>query len=143
MKKQNRDELLVMWIHRMQGRAMMAKKQGLLKPERCKECKSKKVHMHHASYLEQDALNIIWLCSKHHIKWHLDNQAIYPQVERIKEKTDEEAKNLENYEKLYKKIKEKAVNIYKKTGCFAETARETGMRKDTIRKYVNEICLLK
>lgn len=50
------------------GKVKTAMKKGLLRPQSCVICKNPKTHAHHCDYSKP--LNIMWLCSKHHLAWH-------------------------------------------------------------------------
>lgn len=55
-----------------------AKISGRLIQKPCEVCNMKKSHAHHNNYHRKNWLKIIWLCAKHHIEWHKNNNAIYP-----------------------------------------------------------------
>lgn len=52
---------------------------GVMKKEPCVVCGSDVVEAHHASYLPDKLLTVMWLCPKHHREWHKQNRAEYPE----------------------------------------------------------------
>lgn len=44
---------------------------GKLVPQPCQVCSGLKVHAHHCDY--DKPLEVLWLCSEHHVAWHKDN----------------------------------------------------------------------
>lgn len=54
--------------HQKVGKAIRS---GQLVPQPCEQCGNTDVHGHHDDY--DKPLEVRWLCSEHHIAWHLEN----------------------------------------------------------------------
>ena|SRR3990167_9397108 len=52
---------------------------GILIKMPCEVCGGD-AHAHHDSYAEDKRLEVRWLCNRHHIEWHYDNEPLYPQL---------------------------------------------------------------
>jgi hypothetical protein len=46
----------------------------------CEVCGTPKTHAHHHSYFPEHWLDVRWLCSKHHVEWHMHNKPIFPPI---------------------------------------------------------------
>jgi hypothetical protein len=54
--------------HQAVGRAIS---KGLLIPRPCEVCGNDQVHGHHCDY--NKPLEVVWLCSEHHVAWHKEH----------------------------------------------------------------------
>lgn len=50
---------------------------GRLRRMPCEVCGDKNTQAHHCNY--NNLLDVHWLCRKHHIEWHKNNDPIYPE----------------------------------------------------------------
>jgi len=51
-----------------------AVRSGRLTKQPCEVCNNVKSHAHHCDY--NKPLDVIWLCTKHHAEWHMNNEVI-------------------------------------------------------------------
>lgn len=57
--------------HNAVGNAL---RDGRLVKQRCEVCGSLRTQAHHPDY--RKPLDVMWLCRKHHVEWHLHNEAL-------------------------------------------------------------------
>ena len=57
--------------HKKVGNAL---RDGRLTRQKCEVCGSLRAQAHHADY--RKPLDVMWLCRKHHVEWHLHNEAL-------------------------------------------------------------------
>ena len=75
-------------------------KDGVLQPKSCEVCGSgSNIHGHHADYSKP--LDVMWLCAKHHRKWHWNNKRAPTKAELGFYKKDIEDAVIYEYGKEY------------------------------------------
>lgn len=56
-----------------------ALQRGKMEKKPCMYCGEVAVEAHHNSYIESERKTIVWMCRRHHLKWHVLFVADYPE----------------------------------------------------------------